>query len=132
MINGRKQVLLQDEVTASGAIQWRMHTNATIAIDTAGTTATLALDGKELRVLMVSPPSGARFTRLDPVRPAGMEEPEIPDQDNPGVSVLAIDLAAGTHTLQVLFNPQWEGVSQGDFVTPPTVALDAWSLRSHD
>lgn len=131
LLNARRQVLLQDEITATQPIQWRMHTNATVALDSAGTTATLTLDGEELHAILLSPPAGARFTTLDPVRPAGMAEPLVPDQANPGVTVLAVDLAAGTHTLQVLFNPQWEGMAAADFVTPPTVALDSWGLTSH-
>ncbi|KAF5337183.1 hypothetical protein D9611_003072 [Ephemerocybe angulata] len=131
MLNGRTQILLQDEITATGTIQWRMHTNATVALDSA-TTATLSLDGQVLKVSMVSPPDGAEFVKLDPVRPAGMPEPLEPDQPNPGVTVLAINLPAGSHTLQVLFNPQWPGMKESDYVVPKTVALDSWSLRSHD
>ena len=54
------------------------------------------------------------------------------DQDNPGVTVLVIDLEnAGTYNLQVLFSPQWSGMSSSDYVTPSEVALSDWSLTSH-
>lgn len=132
-LNGRRQVLLQDEITATQPIQWRMHTNATVDIDQASkTTATLKLDGKELQVRMLDPPSGAEFATMDPVRLPGMPEPLVPDQENPGVTVLTISLPAGTQTIRVLFNPKWEGMSEADFVTPPNVPLDSWDLRSHD
>ncbi|KAJ2930733.1 hypothetical protein H1R20_g6367, partial [Candolleomyces eurysporus] len=132
LLNKRRQFLLQDEITAEGAVQWRMHTNATIAIESGGTSATLTLDGQTLKVSILNAPSGAQFSTVQPVRPAGMPEPLVPDQENPGVTVLAISLPAGTYNLQVLFNPQWPGMSDSDFVTPSSVPLDNWSLRSHD
>jgi hypothetical protein len=132
LINSRTQVLLQDDITASGAIQWRMHTNATVT--TSGTTATLTLEGKTMLVSMVNPPSGAAFGVAQPVR--FPTDPALPpgqvDQPNPGVTVLTIDLPAGTYSLQVLFNPQWSGMSSSAFVTPPSVAIGSWSLTSHN
>lgn len=109
-----------------------MHTNATVSIDSSGTSATLTLDGQTMLVSMVSPPSGAAFTTSDAVRFASDVTPPAPDQPNPGVTVLIIDLPAGTYSLQVLFNPQWPGMSASDFVTPPSVALGSWSLTSHN
>ncbi|KAJ3549963.1 hypothetical protein NMY22_g678 [Coprinellus aureogranulatus] len=133
LLNGRRQVLLQDEITATQPIQWRMHTNATVAIDSSSkTSATLKLDGQELTVKLLDPPSGAEFATMDPVRLPGMPEPLVPDQENPGVTVLTVSLPAGTQTLRVLFNPKWEGMTEADFVTPPNVPLDSWDLRSHD
>ena len=41
-----------------------------------------------------------------------------------------MEMMTGTYTIQVLFNPQWPG--SVTYVTPPTVALDQWTLRSHD
>lgn len=131
-INNRKQVLLQDDITASEAIEWRMHTNATVTVS--GTTATLTLEGQTMIVSIINPPSGATFATAQPVRfdtdpalPTGMV-----DQPNPGVTVLTIDLPAGTYSLQVLFNPQWSGMSSSNFVTPPSVPLSSWSLTSHN
>ncbi|KAJ7726399.1 heparinase II/III family protein [Mycena metata] len=130
LLNGRKQVLLQDEVTASQSVMWRMHTNATVTIDASGTSATLALDGQTLKIAMLSPPDGAQFKTGPAVRFSTDPTPPEADQENPGVTVLMISLPAGTYTLQVLFNPQWPG--SVNYVTPPTVAIDSWSLRSHD
>ncbi|KAG8920148.1 hypothetical protein FRC02_001140 [Tulasnella sp. 418] len=133
LINGRKQVLLQDDITgATTEVQWRMHTNATIALS--GPSATLTLEGKTMQVSILNPPEGAAFQTLaaerypdDPAFPAGQS-----DQPNPGVSVLAITLPAGSYNLQVLFNPQWPGMAASDFKTPGFIALDSWSLTSHN
>ncbi|KAF7298857.1 hypothetical protein MIND_00833500 [Mycena indigotica] len=109
LLNGRKQVLLQDEVTTDKTIQWRMHTNATVAIDNGGTSATLTIDDKTMKVQMLNAPSGAAFTKSDAKRLDSDVKPPVPDQENPGVTVLIISLPAGTYSLQVLFNPQWSG-----------------------
>jgi hypothetical protein len=132
LLNTRKQVLLQDEIDAQAPVQWRMHTNATVSIDNGGTSATLKLDGQVLTVSMLNPPSGAAFTTSDAVRFPTDPQPPQPDQPNPNVKVLIISLPAGKYTLEVLFNPQWPGMSASDFVTPPSVPLDSWSLTSHN
>lgn len=109
-----------------------MHTNATIDIDAAGTTATLSLGGKRLIAQFVNPPAGMRFQRLEPVRTTNapqLNTGQAADQPNPGVSVLAFDIPAGTNTAQVLFNPQWDGFT--NFRTPASVPLSGWSLDSH-
>ena len=132
MINGRKQVLLQDDINAQGSIMWRMHTNATVSVS--GTQITLELDGQKLIMEVLNAPSGLsigtsaaeRFSD-DPALPAGQS-----DQANPGVTVVTMDLPAGSYTLQVLFNPQWQGMSSSDFVSPASVALSDWSLTSHN
>jgi len=128
-INNRKQVLIQDEINAQGPIMWRMHTNATVT--TSGTSATLNLDGQTLDVILLNAPPGANFTTSDAVRLPSDPTPPVPDQPNPGVKVLIISLPAGTYNLQVLFNPQWPGLSASDFVTPGSVSLDNWSVTSH-
>ena len=111
-----------------------MHTNATVTLDSAGTTATLKLDGQTMTIKLISPSSGAKFTTQDAVRLS--TDPALPagetDQPNDGVTVLTIALDAGTYNLQVLFNPQWDGMSASDFVTPPSVPIDSWSLTSHN
>lgn len=130
LLNGRRQVLIQDEITASASIEWRMQTNATIDVDSSGTTATLNRDGKTMKVYILSPTTGATFTTSDAVRFPTDPTPPVPDQDNTPVKVLIISLEAGTYNLQVLFNPQWEGFS--DFVTPKSVDLSNWSVTSHN
>ena len=131
MINGRKQVLLQDDINASGSIMWRMHTNATVSVD--GTTATLTIGDKTLKMSILNAPDGVSMTTGDAVRFS--DDPALPagqvDQPNPGVTVVMISLPAGEYSLQVLFDPQWDGMSASDFVTPPSVPIDSWTLTSH-
>lgn len=134
LLNGRQQVLLQDDINAQGTVMWRMHTNATVNIDSGGTSATLTLDGQTLKMTILNAPSGAQFAKGDAVRLAG--DPALPsgqsDQPNPGVTVVSISLPAGQYSLQVLFNPQWSGLQASDYVTPKSVPLSSWSLTSHN
>lgn len=141
MLNARRQVLLQDDITASQPLVWRMHTNASVSLDPNNpTSATLTIGSETLTMRILNAPSGAAFgtanaTRLDtdpplPVDQAtGVQETDMP---NPGVTVLTIALPAGQYSIQVLFNPQWPGMSSSDFVTPANVPLTQWSLHSHD
>jgi hypothetical protein len=129
-LNNRRQVLLQDEINSSGTVDWRMHTNATV--ETSGTSATLKLDGQQLKITMLNPPGGAKFTTGPAERFSTDPTPPIPDQPNPDVTVLSVTLPAGQYSLQMLFNPQWPGMKDSDFVTPPTVPLAQWDLKSHN
>jgi len=131
-INNRKQVLVQTEINTSGTVQWRMHTNATVTPSSDGQSATLTLDGQTLTMYLLNGPSGAKISTTAPVRYSTDPVPPEPDQSNPGVTVVLIDIPqGGTYNLQVLFNPQWPGMSASSFVTPPEVDLDSWSLTSH-
>jgi hypothetical protein len=130
LINGRKQVLIQDEINASAPIMWRAHTNATISISSDGFTATLAIGSATTTVHLLNPPSGAAFTTMNAVRFATDPTPPQPDQPNDGVTVLVISLPAGSYTLEVLINPQWPGMSSSSYTTPGSVALSQWSLTS--
>lgn len=62
----------------------------------------------------------------DPPTPPGW-----PDQPNPGVTVLVIELSADQYTLEILITPQWSGVSSSSYVQPSSVPLSQWSLTSH-
>jgi hypothetical protein len=132
-LNSRKQILLQDEVTVNAAAQWRVQTNGTITIDSSGSTATLTIEDKKMQVQILSGPSGAKFQDLPSSRTANAPPllPGTTDQDNSPARVLAIDIPAGTTTLQVLWTPQW---SDQNFkaVQPPSVALASWGLDSHN
>jgi len=136
LLNARRQMLLQDEVVgATAAVQWRMHTNATITYSNNNATAILKLGGETLNVQLLSP-SGAGFVTLqpvpysdDPAVPSGAESQNLA---NTGVSVLAINVPEGDSTIQVLFNPQYSGLSSSEDVTPPSVALSSWSTTSHN
>jgi hypothetical protein len=138
MINDRKQILLQDDVTGATAdVQWRMHTNATMSFNSGNTTATLSLAGQTLEAIIVNGPSGAAFEQLparryatDPPLPAGAENE---DQPNGNTTVLAITIpGGGTFSLQVLFNPQYPGATGSSYVTPKNVELGSWSVTSHN
>ncbi|KAJ7710598.1 hypothetical protein B0H17DRAFT_1165387 [Mycena rosella] len=121
-------VTFSDEITASQGVMWRMHTHATIVAD--GTSVTLTLDGQTMKVTILNPPDGAAFSTSAAERFDSDPEPLEADQENPGVTVLIINLPSGTYNLQVLFNPQWPG--EVNYPTPPSVPLDQWTLRSHD
>lgn len=145
MLNQRKQVLIQDDITAPEAenVQWRMHTNATISISSDGLTATLTLEQKTCTFAITNSDSasGAKFTTAEPVR--YNSDPTLPaqstfdgvtedgDQENEGTTVLVIDLSGGTYSLQVLVSPQWDdGTTLLTSVS--NVAIDDWNLTSHD
>jgi hypothetical protein len=131
LLDSRTQVLVQDEITgAAETSQWRMHTNASISMSNNNQTATLTLNGTSMFVTLQSPTSAA-FTTLSPDRLSA--DPPLPsgqtDLPNPGVTVLAIDVPAGTQTVAVLFSPLWN--SSCTVLAPSLVALDSWSLTSH-
>jgi hypothetical protein len=128
---GRRQVLIQDELTGiTEASQWRGQTNATISIDSSGRTATLTLEGKKL-VAQILSPEGVTFSDLPSSRTANAPAigAGLVDMTNGDARVLAIDIPAGTNSVQVLLNPQWDDFT--DFKTPPSVPLASWSLTSH-
>ncbi len=159
-INDRKQILLQDEVNgATKDIQWRMHTNATMAFNSDNTTVTLSLSGQTLQASIVSGPSGAKFEQLpatrystDPAVPSVDAQVVVPqitssgegqqtvsqnslnaDQSNGDTTVLAITIAGGgTFSLQVLFNPQYSGATSSSYISAKNVALSDWSTTSHN
>ena len=91
VLDARRAVLLRDEiVSAKAAPQWRMHTNATIALSSNKRTATLKLNGETLIATLRSP-SGSAFTTLAPKPYSTDVKPPSPDLPNPGVTVLAVN-----------------------------------------
>ncbi|TCD65659.1 hypothetical protein EIP91_002332 [Steccherinum ochraceum] len=133
-INARKQVLIQDDITSTQPMMWRAHTNATVSVDQSGTSATLTIGTSTLLLQILNPTSDMKISTGPAVRfPDDPATPAIsPDQPNPGVTVVMINMDAGTKSLQVLLSPQWPGMSQSDFKTPPAVGLGSWTLTSHD
>jgi alpha-D-ribose 1-methylphosphonate 5-triphosphate synthase subunit PhnH len=82
-----------------------MFTNATITLSNNDRTATLAL-GQQTLIATLEEPSAATFAvTTDPTRTASLGA--LPsgqvDQPNDGVSLLTIDIEAGTSTIAVLF-----------------------------
>ncbi|KAH8919310.1 hypothetical protein BT69DRAFT_1379006 [Atractiella rhizophila] len=135
-INGRKQAIIRDEIqNANGTIQWRAHTNATMSFSDDKKTATLELGGKKMTVQIQT--ADGIFSQLpatrystDPALPSGDKNQ---DQPNDPTTVLCIELPAGSATIQVLFNPQWDGMDASAFVTPSsTINLADWSNTSHN
>ncbi|KAG8951379.1 hypothetical protein FRC04_006150 [Tulasnella sp. 424] len=131
LLNGRRQVLLQDDISCSQGIEWRMHTTASVQVN--GAVAYLTQNGQTMEVQIINPPNGACFKTEDAVRLSS--DPSLPpgtiDPPNSGVTVLSIVLPAGSYNLQVLFTPQWSDLSADHYVTPPFVAIDGWTLTSH-
>ena len=136
-LNGRKQILIQDDISGVPAgtnLQWRAHSNATI--ETSGTTATLSLNGKTLQASILNP-TGLSFSTMEAVPMA--QDPPIPtgeyaeNPSNDGVTVLVIETTqGGDFSLQVLLNPQWEGMDSSAFVSPPNIPIEQWSVTSHN
>lgn len=85
---------IQDEITlpAAGSIEWRMHTEAAVAVAVDGKSAMLTLGGRKLWAALASPSgSGARFesVRAEP----GPLSPHPPGQaGNAGINVLRVRL----------------------------------------
>src|SRR6266478_8357020 len=90
LLNGRRQVLIQDEINAQAEVMWRMHTNATIT--PGGQSAELKIDDKVMQVSLLNAPSGASFASGRAVRLSTDPTPPEADQPNDGVSVLSITL----------------------------------------
>ena len=97
----RRSVLIQDEIDLKQAVDvtWGLTTAAEIAAD--GATATLTLNGRSLKAMILSP-QGASF------RVASAEQ-KPPEAVNKGIRRLEIHLdgAKGTVRLGVLLAPQW-------------------------
>ena len=160
MLNGRRQVLVQDEIAQSSQItdvQWRVQTNATVSISSDGKTATLtqssltdpnaatglkvSLGGTKTMKVTILSPSNAVFTTDGPpanrvygtaVAPPPGEDADIPDT---GVTALQIKLGgaqSASQTVQVWWQPQWDSQTAADTTTPKSVPLSQWSLTSHN
>ncbi len=146
LLNGRRQILVQDEIAQSSSItdvKWRVQTNGTVTISADGKTATLtqssitdpnagvvgkvSLGGTKTMKVQILSPSNATFTSQGPPaqRIYGVAvysaPPQQSDQPNVGVTALQIDLGgtqSGAQTLQVLWQPQWSDLSAADQATP--------------
>ena len=91
LVDARRAVLIRDEIVgAKAAPQWRMHTNATIALSSNKRTATLKLGGETLTATLRSP-AASTFTILAPKAYSTDVKPPSADLANPGVTVLAVN-----------------------------------------
>lgn len=141
-LNGRKQILVQDDIAGvplGTNLQWRAHTNASVTVTEGSTTATLEFpNGKQLTASILNAPSGVSFSTMtadpmpqDPPIPTGGDYAYNPSNENVTVLVISTD-QGGDFSLQVLLNPQWDGMAASDFLTPPNVAVQDWSVTSHN
>ena len=152
-LNGRRQVLLQDEIAngvAQSSIEWRVQTNASVSIS--GNTATLTINKivdpnaaigplninipeRTLKIQILSP-SGATFNQTSANNRLYGTDPDtgvpVGDPSNDGVTVLSIPLQPGQQTIQTWWQPQWDDLSAADSASPKSVGLDQWSLTSHN
>lgn len=113
MIDARKAVLIQDEITlnGSGKIVWGITTDASIEIQS-DTEARLTLDGKHLQARILS--GGASFSTEE----APVTEP--PAYSNDGVRRLEATVeTSGSITIAVLLSPEWpDGSTETCDITP--------------
>ncbi|CAD6884356.1 unnamed protein product [Tilletia controversa] len=161
-LNGRRQILVQDDIasTVTGDIEWRVQTNASVAISSDGLTATLQqktitganagydikadLDKVETVKVTILSPAGAKFAaaiassknflyQKDDVSMAQSNNTIVGNMGDAHATVLSIKLQGGSQqSVQVLWQPQWAVLSAADTKTPPQVALSDWSLTSHN
>jgi hypothetical protein len=118
MADGRRAVLVQDEMEMVGMhdVAWGMTTDAAITLD--GATATLKLGDQELVARILSP-AGGSFS-------AESVEQKAPERSNKGVSRLMVRLAhhTGRLRLAVLLSPVWPG--KGEVKSAEVTPLDDW------
>lgn len=161
-LNGRRQVLLRDEIAAGNGINdidWRVHTNATVSISSDGRTATLTIssvtdanawgDGQvhvsnlpstQKMIVKLTSPSTATFksrkpdeTKLYDQGDPNQVQGEVGDQPNPGVTLLWISLNGGSdQVIETVWQPQWPELTAADNATPKSVPLSQWTLTSHN
>lgn len=118
LVNGRRSVLIEDEVAASSptALVWGMHTRAEIAVD--GARATLTQGGQTLRARILAP-AGATFAAQDIAIPP-------PQHPSPGVRELSVRLPAVTSArLVILLTPG----SGPEIAAPAVLPLDQWGAK---
>lgn len=162
MLNGRRQVLVRDEIAADSSINqinWRVHTNATVTLSADKKTATLkisnvkdpnawgnttnplvaSLPKEETMIVKLLSPSAGQFDTIKPdeQRLYGSDPNQANgqqgDQPNPDVTLLFIELQGGSQqTIETVWQPQWSSLSAQDSAVPKSVALAGWSLTSHN
>jgi hypothetical protein len=153
LLGGRTMVVIQDEISsAASESQWRMHTKASIQYSESGNiacessyprkiisikvsddlTTDLTLNGKIMEVYIVSPPK-ASFKTVKPIR--NLHDPPLPegeeDLPNTGISVLAVDIPSGNHTVAIIFSPVWDSSGEKSLKLSNPIPLEQWSLASH-
>ncbi len=139
LIDGRSRFVVQDEVTASSPVAawWFMHTPADIDVAADGRSAMLALDGWQLRAVLLDAPDGARFSVMDAVP---LPTSPNPDGQTPNAGVRKLVITgpeAARFRLSVLLEPLPTGVhgqepavtDLADWAVAPAPDVDLADLR---
>lgn len=125
MFDDRRQVIIQDEISAStrSMVWWFMHTDQPINVSQDGRLATLTHGSQRLEARILSP-HDARFTIMDAV--PFPTSPKPPGQNaNAGKRKLAIQVSSSNETrITVLLSPLSQGESLGEL--PDVMALAEW------
>ncbi|RYZ25685.1 MAG: hypothetical protein EOP01_09995, partial [Propionibacteriaceae bacterium] len=129
LFDNRSQLLVQDEITASGSIEalWSMHTGARIQVASDGRSAVLFQDGERVLARIVSP-GGQTFVRM-----AAAPLPTSPNPKqtaNTGINKLAINVKGSQKvTVAVQLTPLRHG-STVQSASAPAVpnALGSWDV----
>ena len=129
LFDNRSQLLVQDEITASGSIEalWSMHTGARIQVASDGRSAVLFQNGERVLARIVSP-GGQTFVRM-----AAAPLPTSPNPKqtaNTGISKLAINVKGSQKvTVAVQLTPLRHG-STVQSASAPAVpnALGSWGV----
>ncbi|MBN8215432.1 MAG: discoidin domain-containing protein [Spirochaetes bacterium] len=127
LIDGRKRILLRDEVELSEPVPvwWFLHTRAAIALSADGREATLSSAGRRFHLQALE--KDAVFSVRD-ARPFP-ESPQLKQSQNSGVRKLALNPAPSRRiTLTVLCTPLAEGETPGPLPPGLDQNIDAWAL----
>ncbi len=121
MLDGRRRVLIQDEIEADRPVEatWCMHTAADVA--TTGSLARLEQKGKRLMAQILEP-SGAQFQVIAADAPP-------PNHANPGIRKLVIQTPGKKRDwrIRVLFTPMSQELESA--FSPELIPLAEWSSR---
>jgi hypothetical protein len=127
LFDNRSQLLVQDEITASGSIEalWSMHTGAEVQVAADGRSAVLFQNGERVLARIVSP-GDLTFVRMAaaplPTSPVLTQTP------NDGISKLAISVKGSQNvTVAVQLTPLRHGTTvQGAPAAVVPTALGSW------
>lgn len=152
-LNSRRQVLQQDEISASvgkSRVQWRVQTNATVTLSSDSKEALLTIDEikdpnaatdlaisvpkKTLKLSLLSPTdASAKFRVHTPAGQGAAYANTFNNPSNDGVTTITVTLKPGKdQTVTTWWQPQWDDLGDADKTTPKNVPLDNWSLTSHE
>lgn len=133
LFDHRRQVLVQDELTAAAPVDawWFMHTRAEIELAPDGRSAVLSHGGEQLLAQIATPAAGARFIVTD-AAPLWSSPDPAEQSVNLGMRKLAIALEDVEELqLAVLFTPLLNGQAPSGAL-PVIQPLADWSIADAD